>query len=774
MLHRKILIILLLGLPFFSKAQENIKTQATQAYQDLSFLKAVDLYRQLDENQMSDEDKLKMADGHRLTGDTEMAAYWYAKTINSQSNPTDILHYAQMLQSNRECELAIKWYNQYRVSTGGSYLLPRADLTNCDNLNFSPKQFITVRNLEEINSGHLDYSPIPYRGGIVFTSTRGGAEKGVEDSWTKDNFSDLFYAQRINQSFGNVVALKGTINSTFHDGTASFNRAGSVVYFSRNDENGKNSKEVVSLKIYSATLENQRWDNVQELSINDKEYSTCHPSLSIDGITLYFASNRPGGFGGMDIYRSRRIGNDWSEPENLGPSVNTAGNELFPFIHQNGTLFFASNGLPGVGGLDVYKTRLDGGQWSPAENLGVPINSSKDDFGYSMIENETEGYFSSNRNGGFGGDDIYYWSGNSENRLSQNAISIIDEASGDKLSGAVVTIIDGIFPNPVSNTDARKVNLAAGHSNNNSANTTQLLTDIKGIIQPEVQLGKTYTILVEKQGYITTKKIINGAELKNTPEWTISLKKQRGLALEGTVIHDKYNHFIPNATVELFNLCTGENESAFTDEKGNFEFFLECGCDYELSASKYRFTKDKKKYSTLNMDCKNTKPLNAILYLSVQPEKEELKVPLFEGTDAAEYIGNTSNRLINRPISTFKTGEVIRLKDVYYDFNESSIRGDASQALDEVVEVLKAYPTMEIELYSHTDSRGNNDYNMRLSQQRAALAVRYIVSKGISPDRLNGIGFGENLLKNDCRDGKDCSEADHQLNRRTEIKIVKK
>lgn len=772
-MKKQFLLLYILALSLNAAAQKEAKLQADKAYDHLSYLKAADLYQQLGESGLDEVAKARLAESYRLNGDTESAEYWYAQSISEHAAPIDMLHYAQMLQSNGKCEIALDWYNKYLALMGKNYPFPRANVKDCANLVFTPKQYVTVTNAKALNSGHLDYSPVPYKGGVVFTSTRGGKSKdGIEDTWTKDNFSDLFFAKKIGtQSFNAVELLEGQINGDFHDGTATFNRQGTVMYFSRNDDEGKNTKEIVDLKIYSAELNNKKWGNVKELPFNNPEYSTCHPTLSADGNTLYFASNRPGGMGGMDIYKSVRSGTYWSVAENLGEKVNTAGNEIFPFVNKNGELFFASNGWAGVGGLDVYQTKEIDNQWTMAENVGEPINSAKDDFGYSQLENGEEGYFSSNRAGGFGGDDIYSWTKAVaiEDRTS-NSITVIDEVSGNKIEDALVTVVEGVYQNKGNIPSTKQVKNETDEEGLLRPQTISFLTDPTGKVQPDIRQGKTYTILVEKQGYTAVKKIVTAYELTRKPEWIVPLTKRQGIALNGAVIHQEYNRIIPNATLTLFNFCTGEYENTTSDDEGNFKFFLDCNCDYEIVAKKERFQEDKKKYATTGMDCETTKPITSILYLNVE-NPTPVVAPVEEPIVNVRPIPTPTPEPEPR-IETYEVGQVITLEDVYYDFNKASIRGDASTALDNLVNILTQYPSMEIELYSHTDSRGNPTYNEQLSQKRANAAVQYLINRGITRNRIKGKGYGEQLLKNHCADGIDCSETEHQENRRTEVKIT--
>ncbi len=773
MIKKHYFLLVLLVIPLISYTQKNTKSEADKAYNRLSYLKAAGLYQQLGVDDLDVAAKIRLANSYRLNGDTELAEYWYAQAISKASHTDDLLCYAQVLQSNGKCEKALGWYKHYLKMVGANARLPRASVSDCSEWEFLPKRQVVVTNVQEINSGHLDFSPIPYKGGLVFTSTRGSEASEYEDLWTKDHFSDLFFAKKnTTQTFSTPELLVGEINGAFHDGIATFNKSGTLMYFSRNDEQGKNSRNIVDLKIYRAELQNQLWVNIQELPFNNKEISTCHPALSADGRTLYFASNRMGGFGGMDIYKSVRAGSTWSTPENLGATINTAGNELFPFIDFKNDLYFASNGHEGVGGLDIYVAHKNGENWTKAENMGAPINSSKDDFGFSILENGKEGYFSSNRTGGQGGDDIYHWTISASVNSSQNVITIMDEETGERLPDVIVTVVEGIINEKnISPISGLKVNNDRANYTNYYTRPISLLTDPKGKVQPDVRTGKTYTILVEKAGYSPLKKVVNAYDLLRTSEFIILLNKRKGLSLKGTVIHEKYNHFIPNAHIELFNFCTGEYEKMLSDELGNFEFYLACGCDYELTGNKERFSADKKHYSTINIDCKTAKPINSILYLSVEdmPTKPKPASP----KPATNVKPTAIPPVISHAESNaYKVGQIISLENVYYDFNKSYIRNDAARELDHVVNLLKKYPSMEIQLASHTDSRGNSSYNQRLSQKRADEAVNYIISKGISSSRITAKGYGESQPRNGCIDGIRCNEEEHQRNRRTEVKIT--
>ena len=776
--------------------QNNTKQQADYAFSTLGYSSSVDLYEEIGADRLNALAKIRLADSYRLNSNTESAEYWYAQALEETGEAKDILHYAQMLQSNGKCEAAIEQYNEYLERIEETEATPRATIKDCSELDFKAKTKTFVTNMEALNSTHLDFSPVPYKNGIIFTSTRGNEKSGVIDQWTNDNFTDLFFASKTQGgAFNTPELLKGTLNEVFHDGTATFDKSGTRMYFTRNSE-GKNSREVVDLKIYSAELKEGVWTNAEELPINNKEFATCHPALSADGRALYFASNRPGGMGGMDLYVVRKLGKGWSGPRNLGPKVNTTGNEIFPFMNHEGQLFFASNGHQGMGGLDVYVSEQQDGEWIGTENLGAPFNSIKDDFGFSMLKNGKEGYFSSNRKESLGGDDIFHWQSDElavRGLSHNNTIAVIDEATGERIPEALITIAEGI----VSSFDQKTETSNADKEINNQIN---FLTDSTGMVNSTFATGKTYTVAVNKPGYTSYKKVVSAYELMKAQEWIVAIAKRKGALVNGSVINKKYDHAIPNAEISLFNFCTGENEKALSDNEGKFTFFLDCKCDYELVGEKERFTKAKKTISTINMNCDDTHPITTTLYLNIgsAPTTSPTRsVPITSSPTPPPPPPPAPTRVVSAPPtytpppvptgstvirkfsdlsdpSTLNVGTIITLDNLYYDYDKFFIRPDASKELDKVVALMRQYPTMELELSSHTDSRGRDAYNQTLSQKRADVAVNYISSKGISRTRLISRGMGEELLRNECADGVDCSETEHQENRRTEIKIVKR
>lgn len=622
-----------------------------------------------------------------------------------------------------------------------------------------------VKNLEVLNSSELDYSAVPYGDGVVFTSTRetSGLFSCTND-FTNGHYSDLYYAfQDAEGYFSKPVMLEGEVNGKYHDGAATFTIDETTMIFSRNNRRGMNSKGTIDLKIYEGRWKNGDWVDVKELPFNSDEYATCHPTLNRSGEWLYFASNRPGGYGGMDIYvvEKRRDGG-WGMPINLGKKVNTSGNEIFPFISPDGILYWASNGHPGLGGLDVFSMPISNGQEAIRSHLTAPINSPEDDFGFTTNLDGTAGFLTSNRKGGKGKDDLYSWKFRGvKPQLAK--ICVIDRMTGQRISDANLELspvadnsmtgnVNGA-PSNISylqmqamNMDGKEYLVLVPYQNGGATAQTPARKGISCGLKYPIIPGRTYTVTVNKDGYEPLTKTVTAEEiLANQPEWLIPIGERRPVAMRGKVRDKKDETPIANADVKIINSCTGEQLEVVANSRGEFKFPMDCNCDYEIMASKGDYHYDYEMLYSYDTPCESSNTA-VLLYLEKNPEPE------------------TPNLAV---------GKVIALEDVYYDYDKYFIRTDAAVELNEVVDLMRKYPSLELELSSHTDARGSDEYNRILSQNRAQAAVDYIVSRGISRSRLVAAGYGETQLVNGCENGVNCSDSEHQENRRTEIKVLR-
>ncbi len=272
--------------------------------------------------------------------------------------------------------------------------------------NSSQKERKCTIQILPINSAAAEFCPVFYKNGLIFCSTRQSAIWSGLSSRQKD--MDLYYTERkSNNSYTAPRKLRGDINTRKDEGPFTITADGKFLYFTKT-KSKRQKNEIPTLGIFSARLDGKEWKDIRKFPHNVHKYNVAHPALSADGQTLYFSADLHGGYGGTDLYVCHKVGSSWTRPQNLGPAVNTWGNEQFPFVHPDGMLYFSSDGHSGMGGLDVFYTReIRKDQWLVPKNYGEPVNSEKDDFGIVVSEDKRQGYFSSNRRGGFGKDDIY-------------------------------------------------------------------------------------------------------------------------------------------------------------------------------------------------------------------------------------------------------------------------------------------------------------------------------------------------------------------------------
>ncbi len=630
---------------------------------------------------------------------------------------------------------------------------------------------IFLQNATQVNTPGMEFSPALYLNGMVYVSRY---NTGPVDEKTQETFYELFYSDLD----PNGMPMKPQnfsmeINSQLHEGPVSFNRKGDRMYFTRsNSKQGvtkSDKKGKVVLKIYEAHKGEYDWENVHELPFNSDKYTCMHPSLSADGRKLFFASDMSDGFGGMDIYFSEKQSDGgWSRPINLGSEVNTAKNEVFPFFHESGTLFFSSDGHDGLGGLDIFMIDLSKRIWGNPINLGEPFNSPKDDLGLVLDENGELGYFTSDRDGGKGRDDIYVFEapggikGIEMPQVQETLVTVYDGAESKRAMGAAVRIFecseDGILKNEdlynlellPSSGRSEELTLKLVRKREEELGEPRYLTDRNGQATVSFEPGKEYIVLVSKPGYgMQEMRYSTKGESKLLRPLEVTIDPSNCLSLRGVVLCDPYAAKVPNAIVSILNKCDNSEIAVRSNISGVFEYCLPIGCDFTIKAQKEGYNIGESHVSTYKI--RGSRSIDA-----------EIRLTPGAGT-------NTSS-ILKEPI---RQGSVIVLEHIYYDFNKSAIRTGDSYELEALVQLMEQYPTMEIELGAHTDSRGAEDYNLQLSLRRAESAKEFLVQQGISRDRIKAIGYGEALPRNKCRDGVDCSEQEHQHNRRTEVKILK-
>ncbi|MGQ8337058.1 OmpA family protein [Sunxiuqinia sp. A32] len=402
---------------FVANAQKMTIKMADKSYNDFAFVEAIELYEYAYDKDPENAYVIRrLADSNRNIGNTEEVEKWLKILIDSRNDePEDLFNYSQALKSNGrylEAEQWLKEYSEIRPEDGRINI--QASLLEYIQFLHRDSSRYVVRHLS-INTEGSEMGPAYYRDQVVFASTNFRSDV-IERKykWNDLPYLDLYLGDAAESGdLINVKPFAPKLKTTYHDGPVSFDQKEDKMYLTRNNvgKTGatKGKEGAVNLKILFAGVEDEKWEYRGEFPFNSNDYSVGHPAIDKSGKVLYFASDMPGGYGGSDIYFSTFSNGFWSEPFNLGPKVNTEGNEFFPFISNDGVLYFSSNGHGGIGGLDVFFSVPERGVFNTVENMGYPINSPKDDFGFVLNSISTEGYFASDRKGGRGSDDLYYF-----------------------------------------------------------------------------------------------------------------------------------------------------------------------------------------------------------------------------------------------------------------------------------------------------------------------------------------------------------------------------
>jgi outer membrane protein OmpA-like peptidoglycan-associated protein/tetratricopeptide (TPR) repeat protein len=614
---------------------------ADRDYDDYRYNRAQSAFLQLvrDDADFNDKKVIQsLADTYFFNSQYNQSYTWYRKLISLYPEDIKSIYYLRAsisARSNENYAIADRYMQQYFRMEKGTVIedLYVADLNYLDSIaELRPKYIVETT---KINTEQSDFSSAFFgEDKLVFSSTYQASGQRDYD-WTGEPFLDLYLADIGDEGqLENTQQIEGDINTAFHESSAVFSKDLKTVYFTRNNyKNGKkrtDRKNTVRLKLLKASVdEDGNWSDVEELPFNNDNYSVAHPALSLDGRKLFFASDMPGTTGESDLWYVDIYKDDsYGDPINLGQKVNTEGRESFPYIADDGTLYFTSDALIGFGGFDLFKAELsDSGIARDPENMGLPINSAGDDFGFLLKTETNTGYISSNRDGnrGSASDQIYYF------KPSKCVVEITglvrDSNTGNLMPGATVKLLDmgmNIIAEQIVQQDARYS------------------------FPEEVECGQAYYLITEN-----------------------------GLA---------------------YSIAETTFVAPTTSQSVSVDMEIE----------------------TFSQDC-----------------------------------------------PPYDLGCLLGLNPIYFDLNKYFIRADAEIELTKVFNAMIRFPELIVRIESHTDSRSPQSYNLRLSQNRATSTRNWLIQRGIAPSRLSAFGFGESQLINRCADGVPCTEAEHQLNRRS-------
>ena len=499
-------LVFVLSITIGAFGQGSKLNKADKKYDKYSYIDAIEIYEKVAEKgYKSVEIFEKLGNAYYFNGELDKASKWYGElfALNQEIDSEYYFRYAQALKAEGNYEKSNQYMELFAQKTNDSraklYQQNKDYLTDIDAV--SGKY---TMDKTDVNSEFFDYGPTFFGKQIVFTSSRSeGNQYSKIHDWTKQNFTDLFVASIDNNGkLGSVENFSKTVNTKYNESSPVFTKDGKTMYFTRNNYNdGKKRKsddKVIMEKIYKAELVNGEWTNIKEVPFSNDNYKTAHPTLSPDEKTMYFASDMPGSFGLSDLYKVSIDSNgNFGSPENLGPTINTEGRETFPFVDADNNLFFASDGHPGLGGLDIFEAKSANNSFEKPINVGKPLNSPMDDFGY-VTDKDGLGFFSSNRDGGSGYDDIYTFT------VCTHTLSglITDTDTKEMLPNAKVILFDDKM-NQISETTASE----------------------NGSYSFKIECNKKYYIRVSKQDYETTEKSFGPVNKTGESKLDIELKR---------------------------------------------------------------------------------------------------------------------------------------------------------------------------------------------------------------------------------------------------------
>ncbi|HIC30507.1 MAG TPA: hypothetical protein EYO76_01180 [Flavobacteriaceae bacterium] len=615
---------------------------ADNFFRDFNYDNAAELYKEALKKEDSTEHILsRLGDCYFNVSEVKEASFWYKKAIDKYPNiDSDYVYkYIQTLRAQKKYEEAIEFVKIFNKNNKKDRRIKDIEKFNLDTyseLSSTEKVYVDVENLP-LNTQYSDFGSFEHNNTLYFYST------WVKDSITNERdlyelnnepylniFESEITIENYKKTYGDAVKLSSDINTkNDHEGLVTITNDGNTMYFTRNNVNKKEKRKYnksgsSNLKIYKATKEGDTWTNVEELPFNNENFDFTAPALTPDNKILIFSSNMDSGYGQTDLYKvSINDDGTYGEPVNLGPKINTEGNEKFPFVAKDSTLYFSSDANINLGLLDIFESNiLKTNNNIEVKNLGAPFNSSFDDFCFFIDTETNTGYFSSNREGGQGGDDIY------------------------------------------------------------SFGKLKCEQTVKGIIRDEL-----------------TKELLS------------------------------------NATVSLIDINGKILERYKTTEDGYYEFTIDCEKTYTVLAERPTYRPDNIEFKTSEIT------------------REEKEIDLF--------------------LKPLIIDNEIVINPIFFDFDKSNIRPDAAYELENIVAVMREHPKMVIKIESHTDSRGDDNYNMKLSDRRAKSTRDYLYSRGIATERIqSAIGYGESQIINRCTNGVKCTDKEHEENRRSKFIIT--
>jgi len=645
--------------------------------------------------------------------------HWPNVIENSQATDVDKFAYAKCLLANYRNEDAKKIFTTLKNSSDKTIAIWCKAFENI-NIFYEDSSLCKVIEINGVNTTKPEFAPVIFKSQLVYlTEPKKNSPINISNAWSNDRFYQFNSAERKDTlNFTDPKIFNKHIQSKKINGPMCFSPDDSTMYFTRSASKADMKKATVKTGNYKLQIYFTRMNTfgdahpeVLPFIYNSPDYDCMHPCLSKNGKKLYFSSDMPGTLGGKDIYVCEWDKGAWGKPLNLGPEINTIGNEIFPHITDEGILFFTSDTRPGLGGLDVFfaDPKKNVNSYYEAENAGATINTQFDDFAIYVKKGGRTGYLSSNRKNSYRDDDIFYFVNNKPKSFDAK-LKFVDSLTNDQIS------------------------------------VSFSLTTTKDNFTEKLDSGKYFTMRVKANQEIYVNATAKNYKLKVITQKIfftdsiiiigLALKSQK--SIKGKILDKESNLPIAGVKVAIYDEFGNKFLDVVTDTTGN--------------------------YYASNL------PLDKALFIG-----SEKRPDYFSNTEKF-FIRKDSDLVKNIYTQKIVVGKAIKVDNIYFDKGKFNIRADAAIELDKLVQLMKDNPDIIIELSSHTDCQGAAKANLSLSDKRAKSSTAYIIGKGISKNRINGKGYGEGKLLNNCAcEGKvesKCSETEQAVNRRAEFKVT--
>ncbi|UZR92625.1 OmpA family protein [Chondrinema litorale] len=780
----------------FAQSRSKEEKQADKTFIKGEYQNSIDLYNQALLT-ASEESKArihyKIAESFRLSNRLYLTIEHYLKAIEGNleediQKQNAMLYLAFAYKMNSKYEEATQQFSAYLQLEGELAYPDKANLelknlAEIKTITAIENEYIELFNCDSVNSEGAEYAPVLLKDesnsfSLFYTSSKGE----TTFSGTGYGYTRLFKLE-IEDSLkntGNVslvdIPLPIFKESKYNIGTCTFTDNGNTMIFARGNSGFRRDKQK-EVSLYITYFKDSIWSEPELLPFSSEETWESSPAFSPDGKRLYFASNRPGGKGGIDLYsvERRRSTGEWTEPKNLGNKINSPGNEMFPYVTEDGKLYFASDGHPGLGGLDNFIAyKVD--KRTVVENVGLQFNSPFDDFG--LIYNDTlSGYFTSNRPEGKGNDDIYFFLDKTPPKFDlfvELALRYGKDGgdkdgnffAGEPILNANVTILKKKEPKLITDDEKLEIKKEVVARYRETVNDS-LVNVVASSVQTEMvdnykkELDNSLKEKLEKEaGGTLAREYVNNVADSLIAEYTQTIRDS--IAEEySDIIKETADSLIADYEVNVEDSLNNPEEmpaefeeigELTTGRYGQAKFKMDPGAEYTFIMSKEDVLTKRVTYKAPEID-------NI-------PVEELVSMGIEDSTFKEDYELDKPN--IGDIISMRDGENDYQFEEILYDYDSYYFDNQENPQIDKLVQFLSDNPNISVEVSSHCDDRGSDLYNLMLSQKRANFVVEYLKNKGIPESQVVGRGYGKFKIKIENAQ----SEEDHQTNRRTEIKIT--